>query len=100
MIGSSEHIILSDSTKLSRIFNYFVWKFTIKSILQKEDLYDVVVSNPNQGLVVTTNTIGDPTTIKAIGEEAVRILAHHKQRELVTLCLSIRNEIIPYIGKE
>ncbi len=43
---AGEHVLLSDTMKLNGVSNYIVQKFKIRNILQKEDLWDVVVPNP------------------------------------------------------
>lgn len=59
VMSGSEQTVLGDSTKLSGVSNYSVWKFRIRTILQKEDLWDVVVPNSGQNVVLTVNIGGD-----------------------------------------
>jgi hypothetical protein len=95
-MSGGEQTVLGDSTKLSGVSNYSVWKFRIRTILQKEDLWDVVVPNSGQNGVLTVNIGGDATS----NAEAERIHARRMQKALAILCLSVRDEIIPHIGDE
>lgn len=101
MSGSSEHLVMSETTKLVGAANYNVWKFRIRNVLQKEDLWDVVNHDPALGAIVAVPAAlpdgADQAAIAVAQGEANRVLARRQTRALSLLCLSVRDEVIPHI---
>ena len=55
---------LSETNKLTEASNYTLWKFDVKQLLKKEDLWKLVEAPiPSNATLVSTvgPTIGDPT---------------------------------------
>jgi transposase InsO family protein len=96
MAMSSADSMVSDTAKLSGASNYSVWKFRIKNVLIKEDLWDLVESitvpagtdAAEDGVVVQSA----PSTI------AATILERKKKRALAIICLSVKDEVIPHVS--
>jgi hypothetical protein len=96
MAGSHEHVTMGESSKLSGVANYSVWKFRIRNVLQKEDLWETVV--PTLGQLVVTEEGGDAAGNQRTVTEAMQ--ARRRQKALTILCLAVGDEVIPHIGEE
>ena len=103
MAGNSEHIVMAETTKFVGVANYSVWKFCMRNVLQKEDLWDIFNHNPSlENIVVVPATL--PTGVNAAAlvaahTEVNRQLTQHQTRALAILCLSVRDKIVPYINE-
>ena len=103
MAGNGDNLIMAETTKLVGAANYSVWKFCIRNVLQKEDLWDVVNHDPTLGAIVAVPTVlladADAAAIATARVEANMQLARLQTRALAILCLSVRDEIIPHISE-
>jgi hypothetical protein len=87
---AAESQSMSETTKLAGVSNYSVWRFRVKNILQKEDLWAVVEPPPlAPGTVVPIET----------ADQAVARV-RREQKALSIICLSVRDEVIPNIVNE
>ena len=103
MAGNGDNLIMAETTKLVGAANYSVWKFRIRNVLQKEDLWDVVNHDPTLGAIVVVPAAlpadANAAAIATARVEVNRQLARRQTRALAILCLSVRDEIIPHISE-
>ena len=78
-----------------------MWKFCIRNVLQREDLWDIVNHDPAQGVVVAVPAVlpagANAAAVIAAQAEADRLLIRRQRKALSILCLSVTDEIIPHI---
>ena len=103
MAGNSEHVVMSKTTKLAGATNYTVWKFHMRNVLQKEELWIIVSHDLALGAIIVV-----PTTLPAGADAAAAIAAQAKAdclllkrqtKALAILCLSMKDKIIPHINE-
>ena len=91
MAGANEHVVMTETTVGAA--NYSVWKFRIKNILQKEDLWDIVSHDPALGAMVAVPAVlpvgADAAALVTAQAEADRLLARRQTRALAIVCLSV-----------
>ena len=111
---------LSDVTKMSGCENYGIWKFRMKQLLQKEDLwelvqpptiivYPVVAEGPSEVKILAPVASGAPTalaipaapTVDAVAAAAAALsLVKRRNRALGIIYLSVKDEVVPNIAFE
>ncbi|KAH9549520.1 hypothetical protein CY35_10G023900 [Sphagnum magellanicum] len=104
--SSNMIITIDNSSKLEGASNYGIWKFKIKTILMREDLWDLVNQVVNQALGVaevvdadaTGRGVATQTTARASQARAQdATTTRGKYKALAIIVSSIRNELIPYV---
>jgi hypothetical protein len=96
MAMSSADSMVSDTAKLIGASNYNVWKFRIKNVLFKEDLWDLV--EPTVAPADTDAADHGVVVQSAPSAIATTILDRKKRRALAIICLSVKDEVIPHIS--
>jgi hypothetical protein len=96
MAMSSADSMVSDTAKLIGASNYNVWKFRIKNVLFKEDLWDLV--EPTVAPADTDAADDGVVVQSAPSAIATTILDRKKRRALAIICLSVKDEVIPHIS--
>jgi hypothetical protein len=104
---------LSDVTKLSGCENYDIWKFRMRQLFQKEDLWELVqpptiivhpvaAEGPGEVEVAAPAATGTPvaSTAPAVDAAATALsLVKRRNRVLGIICLSIKDEVVPNIAE-
>jgi hypothetical protein len=81
---SVEGSLVLEKSKLAGLSNYSTWKFHVSSLVQRDELINLVEPNFD----------GDFKTKK---EETVEDLEHRKKKALMAIIgLSVKDEIIPH----
>ena len=83
---------LSEALKLMGSENYAIWKFRIKTLLQKEDLWEMVT--------IEDALAGQEGSDEDIDEVQMQSQYTYRQKNHVwsLLCLLVRDEVIPHIA--
>jgi hypothetical protein len=104
--SSNMMITIDNSSKFEGASNYGILKFKIKTILMREDLWDLVNPVVNQALGVaevvdadaTSGEVATQTTARASQARAQdATTTRGKYKALAIIVSSIRNELIPYV---
>jgi hypothetical protein len=83
---SAKCLLVLENSNLGRLSNYNTWTFCISSLLQRDELIDLVEFNSN----------GD---FKTKDKKIVNNFKHWKKKYLAFIKLSMRDEIILHIPK-
>ncbi len=99
-------ITIDNSSKLEGASNYGIWKFKIKTMLIREDLWDLVNPAVDQALGVAEVVDADATSGEVATQTAPRVsraraqdatTTKRKYKALAIIVSSIRDELIPYV---
>ena len=106
---------LSETSKFNGAGNYIVWKFCVKQLSEKKDLWELVEAPPSSNTVsgstvnpvageasgASSNIVGDSSqTARSVSSsnESLATLSRCKKKALALICLSVRDEVIPVIS--
>ena len=83
---------LSEASKLMGSKNYAIWKFCIKTLFQKEDMWEMVTTK--KALAGQEGSDEDEDEVQMPSQYTYR----QKNRAWSLLCLLVRDEVIPHIA--